>query len=128
MMSNRLSLLPGHLKNTISEDCTRDVPKRRKARFIALEPHMSQAAKIVQPQQLGNFELPPPTMHKYPFTNTTTSHPSKASTTTASIGNFPASPNTYHRDVIGSNQSDGFVPQDLNAEQKNIDIYAQSLA
>ena len=60
----------------------------------------SFATRRPHAQQLGSFELPPPPMHKYPFTNTvTTSQSSQAPTT---IGNLLTPPNTTHSDVIGS--------------------------
>ena len=53
--------------------------------------------------QLGSFELPPPPMHKYPFTNTVTaSQSSQAPTTIASVGNLLTPPNTLHGDALGS--------------------------
>ncbi|KAH6618808.1 hypothetical protein C7974DRAFT_318124 [Boeremia exigua] len=51
--------------------------------------------------QLGSFELPPPPMHKYPFTNHgTVSQSSQAPTTIASVGNLLTPPSTVHGDVI----------------------------
>lgn len=53
--------------------------------------------------QLGSFELPPPPMHKYPFTNTVTaSQSSQAPTTIASVGNLLTPPNTLHGDALSS--------------------------
>ncbi|KAF1943107.1 hypothetical protein EJ02DRAFT_344010 [Clathrospora elynae] len=61
----------------------------------------SFAARRPHAQQLGSFELPPPPMHKYPYTNTlTTSQSSQAPTTIASVGNLLTPPNTNHGDVI----------------------------
>lgn len=63
----------------------------------------SFAARRPHAQQLGSFELPPPPMHKYPFTNTVTaSQPSQAPTTIASVGNLLTPPNTNHSDAISS--------------------------
>ncbi|KAJ4369148.1 hypothetical protein N0V83_006232 [Neocucurbitaria cava] len=63
----------------------------------------SFAARRPHAQQLGNFELPPPPMHKYPFTNTVTaSQSTQAPTTIASVGNLLTPPNTNHSDVISS--------------------------
>lgn len=51
--------------------------------------------------QLGSFELPPPPMHKYPFTNHgTVPQSSQAPTTIASVGNLLTPPSTIHGDVI----------------------------
>ncbi|KAF1916915.1 hypothetical protein BDU57DRAFT_249628 [Ampelomyces quisqualis] len=53
--------------------------------------------------QLGSFELPPPPMHKYPYTNTVTaSQSSQAPTTIASVGNLLTPPNTLHGDALNS--------------------------
>lgn len=53
--------------------------------------------------QLGSFELPPPPLHKYPFTNTVTaSQSSQAPTTIASVGNLLTPPNTLHGDALSS--------------------------
>jgi hypothetical protein len=53
--------------------------------------------------QLGSFELPPPPMHKYPFTNTVTApQSSQAPTTIASVGNLLTPPNTLHGDALSS--------------------------
>ncbi|KAH3910155.1 hypothetical protein HBI56_223080 [Parastagonospora nodorum] len=53
--------------------------------------------------QLGSFELPPPPMHKYPFTNTiNASQSSQAPTTIASVGNLLTPPNTLHGDALSS--------------------------
>ena len=53
--------------------------------------------------QLGSFELPPPPMHKYPFTNTVTaSQSSQAPTTIASVGNLLTPPNTLHGEALSS--------------------------
>lgn len=63
----------------------------------------SFAARRPHAQQLGSFELPPPPMHKYPFTNTVTaSQSSQPPTTIASVGNLLTPPNTNHSDVISS--------------------------
>jgi hypothetical protein len=53
--------------------------------------------------QLGSFELPPPPMHKYPFTNNVTApQSSQAPTTIASVGNLLTPPNTLHGDALSS--------------------------
>lgn len=63
----------------------------------------SFAARRPHAQQLGSFELPPPPMHKYPFSNTiTTSQSQQAPVTIASVGNLLTPPNTNHSDVISS--------------------------
>jgi len=63
----------------------------------------SFATRRPHAQQLGSFELPPPTMHKYPFTNTVTaSHSPQAPTTIASVGNLLTPPNTNHSDLLSS--------------------------
>ncbi|KAA8618733.1 Zn-finger protein [Pyrenophora tritici-repentis] len=63
----------------------------------------SFATRRPHAQQLGSFELPPPTMHKYPFTNTVTaSHSPQAPTTIASVGNLLTPPNTNHGDLLSS--------------------------
>jgi hypothetical protein len=52
---------------------------------------------------LGNFELPPPPMHKYSSFNTVNaSQPSQAPTTIASVGNLLTPPNNIPGDVISS--------------------------
>ncbi|PSN69089.1 hypothetical protein BS50DRAFT_490758 [Corynespora cassiicola Philippines] len=51
--------------------------------------------------QLGNFELPPPPMHKYSSFNTVNaSQSSQAPTTIASVGNLLTPPNNIPGDVI----------------------------
>ncbi|KAF2851051.1 hypothetical protein T440DRAFT_78445 [Plenodomus tracheiphilus IPT5] len=63
----------------------------------------SFAARRPHAQHLGSFELPPPPMHKYPFSNTVTaSQPSQASTTIASVGNLLTPPNTNHGEINSS--------------------------
>ncbi|KAL6705496.1 hypothetical protein ACN47E_006612 [Coniothyrium glycines] len=63
----------------------------------------SFAARRPHAQQLGSFELPPPPMHKYPFTNTVTaSQTSQAPTTIASVGNLLTPPNTHHSELASS--------------------------
>jgi hypothetical protein len=53
--------------------------------------------------QLGNFELPPPPMHKYPFANTVTApQSSQAPTTIATVGNLLTPPNTLHGEALSS--------------------------
>ncbi|KAI8934935.1 hypothetical protein NX059_008603 [Plenodomus lindquistii] len=60
----------------------------------------SFAARRPHAQHLGNFELPPPPMHKYPFNNAVTaSQPSQAPTTIATVGNLLTPPNTNHSDA-----------------------------
>ncbi len=51
--------------------------------------------------QLGSFELPPPPMHKYSYTNHgAVSQSPQAPTTIASVGNLLTPPSTIHGDVI----------------------------
>ena len=72
----------------------------------------SFAARRPHAQQLGSFELPPPPMHKYPFSNTVTASQSvQAPTTIASVGNLLTPPNTNHSDVISSSGVSTAGPQ-----------------
>jgi hypothetical protein len=51
--------------------------------------------------QLGNFELPPPPMHKYaPFNTINASQSTQAPTTIASVGNLLTPPNNIPGDVL----------------------------
>src|SRR4051794_10058018 len=62
----------------------------------------SFAARRPHAQQLGNFELPPPPMHKYPYGSGAGSQSSQAPTTIASVGNLLTPPNTNHSEVMSS--------------------------
>jgi hypothetical protein len=66
-------------------------------------PH-SFAARRPNAQHLGNFELPPPPMHKYSsYSNTiNASQSSQAPTTIASVGNLLTPPNNLSGDVVNS--------------------------
>ncbi|KAF2873202.1 hypothetical protein BDV95DRAFT_490431 [Massariosphaeria phaeospora] len=63
----------------------------------------SFAARRPHAAQLGNFELPPPPMHKYSSFNTVNaSQSSQTPTTIASVGNLLTPPNNIPGDVINS--------------------------
>jgi uncharacterized Zn-finger protein len=79
--------------------------------------------------QLGNFELPPPPMHKYPFTNTVTaSQSSQAPTTVASVGNLLTPPNTLHGDALNSSgvSTSGPNPTTMAYSNGTYNIYSPS--
>ncbi|KAF2263473.1 hypothetical protein CC78DRAFT_545025 [Lojkania enalia] len=60
----------------------------------------SFAARRPNAAHLGNFELPPPQMHKYtPFNTVNASQSSQAPTTIASVGNLLTPPNNIPGDV-----------------------------
>ncbi|KAF2199136.1 hypothetical protein GQ43DRAFT_128116 [Delitschia confertaspora ATCC 74209] len=63
----------------------------------------SFAARRPNAANLGSFELPPPSIHKYPsFNQVNTSQPSQASTTIASVGNLLTPPNHVQGEVISA--------------------------
>lgn len=64
----------------------------------------SFAARRPHAQHLGNFELPPPPMHKYSYTTNavTPSQTSQLPTTIASVGNLLTPPNTNHSELTSS--------------------------
>ena len=78
--------------------------------------------------QLGSFELPPPPMHKYPFTNHgTVSQSSQAPTTIASVGNLLTPPSTIHGDVISPTSgvsTSGAASTTMAYSQYNNHIYS----
>lgn len=80
--------------------------------------------------QLGSFELPPPPMHKYPFTNHgAVSQSSQAPTTIASVGNLLTPPSTVHGDVISPASgvsTSGAAPTTMAYSQNYNHIYSPS--
>ncbi|KAJ4381229.1 hypothetical protein N0V86_003578 [Didymella sp. IMI 355093] len=88
----------------------------------------SFAARRPHAAQLGSFELPPPPMHKYPYTNHgAVSQSSQAPTTIASVGNLLTPPSTIHGDVISPSSgvsTSGAAPTTMAYSQNYNHIYS----